>query len=253
MPQASVKSSRAIPPEMPSDANQPPRHIAVIMDGNGRWAAERSLPRIAGHRQGAEAVRRCVQGCIDLGVEYLTLYAFSSENWKRPVDEVDALMGLLRLYVSKEIDELNRNGVKVRFIGDLVPLAHDIKKLIESAEEKTRDNERLTLSIALNYGSQAEITAAARHIAEEVAAGRMAPEEVDEDSVARFLYTRDLPDPDLVIRTSGEQRLSNFLLWQSAYSELLFLDAYWPDFDEDMLAAAVEEYCLRERRFGARS
>lgn len=229
-----------------------PRHIAVIMDGNGRWAAERKLPRAAGHKQGAEAVRRCVKGCIAQGVECLTIYAFSSENWQRPRAEVDALMGLLRLYIRQELKELNRNGVCIRFIGDRVELADDICALLHEAEELTRDNAVLSLTIALNYGSQKEIAAAARRLAEKVASGEMRPEDITVETLAEQLDTSGLPDPDLVIRTSGEMRLSNFLLWQSAYSELLFIDQYWPDFSEETLAAAVAEFGARERRFGAR-
>jgi undecaprenyl diphosphate synthase len=229
-----------------------PRHIAIIMDGNGRWAASKRLPRAAGHRQGAEAVRRCVKGCIAQGVECLTLYAFSSENWKRPADEVSALMSLLRLYIRQELKDLNKNGVCIRFIGDRTALASDICSLLEEAEEFTRENQKLILTIALNYGSQREIAAAARRLAEMVAAGEMQPADITAETLAGQLDTSDLPDPDLVIRTSGEKRLSNFLLWQSAYSELLFIDEYWPDFTEETLALAVAEFAARDRRFGAR-
>lgn len=230
-----------------------PRHIAVIMDGNGRWAADKKLPRAAGHQQGAEAVRRCVKGCMAQGVEYLTLYAFSSENWKRPADEVSALMSLLRLYIRQELKELNKNGVCIRFIGDRAALADDICALLEEAEEFTRGNSELVLTIALNYGSQKEIVVAARRLAEMVAAGELQPADITAELLAGQLDTSELPDPDLVIRTSGEMRLSNFLLWQSAYSELLFIDEYWPDFSEETLAQAVVEFGARERRFGARN
>lgn len=243
---------------MPVTDTQPetaamPRHIAIIMDGNGRWAAGKRLPRAAGHQQGAEAVRRCVKGCIAQGVQCLTLYAFSSENWKRPAEEVSALMGLLRLYLRREIKELNKNGVCIRFIGERSALDDDICALLEEAEETTRDNQKLILTIALNYGSHKEIAAAARRLAEKVAAGEMQPEEITAETLAGQLETNGLPDPDLVIRTSGEMRLSNFLLWQSAYSELLFIDEYWPDFTEETLARAVAEFGARDRRFGARS
>ncbi len=235
-----------------SATQQPPRHIAIIMDGNGRWARARMLPRVAGHRRGADAVRRSVEACIDLGVGYLTLYAFSSENWKRPTEEVDDLMGLLRHYLKQELRDLHKNGVRVRFIGVRDRLAADIIDLIQEAEALTRDNRNLTLVIAINYGGQAEIAAAARAIAEAVAAGALAPEAIDETVFARHLDTHDMPDPDLIIRTSGEKRLSNFLLWQAAYSEFIFTDVYWPDFDKATLAAAIEEYHCRERRYGAR-
>ena len=230
-----------------------PTHIAIIMDGNGRWAKKRLLPRAAGHRKGADAVRRAVKGCIEHGVSYLTLFAFSSENWKRPADEIDDLMGLLRLYIRQELEQLKANGVKVRFIGDLGAFSDDIRDLIADAEEATDGNEKLVLSIALNYGSQAEIVRAARAVSEEVAAGRLRPEDITEEVFAAHLHTQGLPDPDLLIRTSGEKRLSNFLLWQSAYTEFLFLDILWPDFDRKALAAAIHEFQSRDRRFGARN
>ncbi|RMF14449.1 MAG: isoprenyl transferase [Alphaproteobacteria bacterium] len=229
-----------------------PRHVAIIMDGNGRWAAARGLPRALGHRQGAEAVRGAVRTARSLGIEVLTLYAFSSENWKRPADEVRDLMALLRLYLRREIAELDRNDVRMRFIGDRTALSSDLQELIAHAERKTAENRGLQLVLAVNYGGRNEIVCAARRLAEEVAAGRLAPAEIDEDAFARHLELADLPDPDLVIRTSGEQRLSNFLLWQSAYSELLFLDCLWPDFDEATFRQAVADYTARERRFGGR-
>jgi len=227
-----------------------PRHIAIIMDGNGRWAKQRSLPRIAGHKAGAEAVRRSVQGCLKEGVDYLTLYAFSSENWKRPADEVDALMGLLRLYIKQEIKQLHKNGVRVRFIGDRNGLAKDIIRLIEDAEDLTAGNARLVMTLALNYGARAEIVAAARQIADDVASGELRVGQVDEELFSTKLQTAGMPDPDLIIRTSGEQRISNFLLWQIAYSEFLFLDSYWPDFDEAALKCAIAQYHDRDRRYG---
>ncbi len=228
-----------------------PRHVAIIMDGNGRWAKARGLPRIAGHRRGADAVRRVVTGCRELGIDFLTLYAFSSENWKRPADEVDDLMGLLRLYIRRELAELHRNNVRMRFIGDRSGLAADIVALIENAEQNTRANDGLTLVVALNYGSHDEIVRACRRIVGEALHGDVAPDEIDEALFRRHLETADLPDPDLLIRTSGEQRLSNFLLWQAAYTELVFVETLWPDFAKADLEAAIAEYRRRERRYGA--
>ncbi len=229
---------------------KPPTHVAIIMDGNGRWASARGLPRSLGHRKGADAVREVVKGCREMGIGYLTLYAFSSENWKRPASEVLDLMDLLRLYIRREIDELDRNGVRIRIIGDRSRLAADIVDLVERAETRTAANRGLTLVIALNYGSQNEIVAACRKLAAEAAAGRLDPAAIDADLFARHLETADIPDPDLVIRTSGEQRLSNFLLWQSAYAELAFIDTLWPDFDRNHLARAVADFQRRERRYG---
>lgn len=231
-------------------APAPPRHVAIIMDGNGRWAKARGLPRNLGHRQGVDAVREVVRTCRQLGIQYLTLYAFSSENWKRPESEVAGLMELLRLYIRRELDELARNGVSIRMIGDRSRLAPDIVDLIADAEAKTRDNRTLTLVIALSYGGQDEIVEACRRLAEQVAAGKLSPQEITTASLASHLQTVGIPDPDLIIRTSGEQRLSNFLLWQSAYSELIFVDKLWPDFSSQDLAAAVEEFQRRERRYG---
>jgi undecaprenyl diphosphate synthase len=227
-----------------------PTHVAIIMDGNGRWARARGLPRAAGHRQGAEAVRRTVRAAGEIGIGYLTLFGFSSENWKRPFAEVDDLMGLLRLYLRREIAELHANNVRLRVIGDRNRLSTDIVSLIENGEAHTRDNTGLTLVLALSYGGRAEIALAARRIAEEVASGRLAPERIDEACVSEHLGTAGIPDPDLLIRTSGEQRISNFLLWQSAYAELVFLDTLWPDFDRAQLEAAVREFGRRERRYG---
>ena len=230
-----------------------PRHVAIIMDGNGRWARARGLPRIAGHRQGAEAVRRTVVSGLELGIEYLTIFAFSSENWKRPEREIDDLMGLLRLYLRNEIGELSRQGVRVRFIGDRDRLSRDIRSLIDEAERTTDANQAITLTIALNYGSRQEIVRAVRRLARDVATGALAPEHVDEAVFGRYLDTSDMPDPDLLIRTSGEQRLSNFLLWQSAYTELVYLPTLWPDFKKADLESAVTEFQRRERRYGATS
>jgi undecaprenyl diphosphate synthase len=206
---------------------------------------------VAGHKRGAEAVRRTITAAGELGVRYLTLYGFSSENWKRPADEVDDLMGLLRHYLRGEIAELHRNGVRLRVIGDRARLAPDIVALIENAEAMTGANTGLNLIVALSYGARAEITDAVRRIAESAAAGKTAPSSIDEETVTRALWTADIPDPDLVIRSSGEKRLSNFLLWQSAYAELVFVDTLWPDFGKDDLLAAVGEFQRRERRYGA--
>ena len=230
-----------------------PRHVAIIMDGNGRWAKARGLPRAAGHQRGASAVRKVVEGCVDLGISYLTLYAFSSENWKRPPAEVDDLMGLLRLYLRREISDLNGNNVRVRFIGMRHDLAKDIRALIDEAEGVTAGNDGMTLVIALNYGSHNEILAACRRLAEQAAAGTLVPADIDQGAFERCLDTSDIPHPDLIIRTSGEQRLSNFLLWQAAYAELMFIDTLWPDFCLANLEQAVDEYQRRDRRYGAAS
>ena len=229
-----------------------PRHVAIIMDGNGRWAASRHLPRIAGHREGARAVRRTIEAAIRHGVEWLTIYAFSSENWRRPAGEVLDLTGLLRQYLRTEIAELAKNGVRLRFIGDRTRFDTDIQNDLAQAEESTANNTRLNLTVALSYGSRSEILGAARAMAEAMREGRLDPEAVTEACFGRFLATDGIPDPDLIIRTSGEQRLSNFLLWQAAYAELAFLDVLWPDFGDTHFAAAMAEYARRERRFGAR-
>jgi undecaprenyl diphosphate synthase len=228
-----------------------PRHIAIIMDGNGRWAQARGLPRIAGHRRGAEAVRRTLTAASELGIPYLTLFGFSSENWKRPLAEIDDLMGLLRHYLRGEIAELHRNGVRLRVIGERRRLAPDIVTLIANAEALTRDNPGVNLTIALSYGGRAEIITAMRALAAKAAAGELPPEKIDEAAFARHLFTADLPDPDLLIRTSGEQRISNFLLWQCAYSELVFVKTLWPDFGRPDLEQAIADYGGRERRYGA--
>ncbi len=240
---------------LPSATGGPPLpvHVAIIMDGNGRWARARGLPRIAGHRRGAESVRRAVTAAAELGIRYLTLFGFSSENWKRPSTEVDDLMGLLRHYLRGEIAELHKNGIRLRVIGDRAKLAPDIVTLIANAEEMTRGNAGLTLVVALSYGSRAELTAAARALALAVRDGSLAPEAIDEAAVERHLSTADIPDPDLLIRTSGEKRLSNFLLWQSAYTELVFMDTLWPDFGRNELEEAIREFQRRERRYGASS
>jgi len=228
-----------------------PRHIAIIMDGNGRWAAARGLPRIAGHRRGAEALRRTVAAAGELGVPYLTLFGFSSENWKRPPSEIDDLMGLLRHYLRGEIADLHRNGVRLRIIGDRGRLAPDIVTLIDNAEALTRDNGGVNLTVALSYGGRAEIVAVARALAQKAAVGALDPERIDEAAIECHLFTADLPDPDLLIRTSGEQRISNFLLWQCAYAELVFTKTLWPDFGRGDLEQAIADYGCRERRYGA--
>jgi undecaprenyl diphosphate synthase len=229
-----------------------PRHIAIIMDGNGRWARARGLPRVAGHRQGAEAVRRTVTAAAELGIAYLTLFGFSSENWGRPSVEVLDLMGLLRHYLRGEVAEMHRQGARLRFIGQIDRFDPDIVALIAEAEALTRGNARVNVTIALSYGGRAEIVAAMRAIAHCVAAGELAAEDVSEELIARRLFTGGLPDPDLLIRTSGEQRISNFLLWQCAYSELVFTKTLWPDFSRRDLEAAIADYGGRERRYGAR-
>ncbi|BBK32039.1 undecaprenyl pyrophosphate synthetase [Stella humosa] len=234
----------------PADGHVP-RHVAIIMDGNGRWARARGLPRAAGHRQGAEAVKRTVRAAGDLGVRYLTLFGFSSENWKRPEPEVNDLMGLLRHYLRAEIAELHANGVRLRVIGDRNRLARDIRALIENAEATTGANEALNLTVALSYGGRQEIVGAVRRLADDIRAGLIAPDQIDEATLAGRLDTRDLPDPDLLIRTSGEQRISNFMLWQSAYTELHFTPTLWPDFGHAQLDEALRDFGSRERRFGA--
>jgi undecaprenyl diphosphate synthase len=227
-----------------------PRHVALIMDGNGRWAAKRGLPRFEGHRRGVEALRRAVRAAIQMGVEYLTVYSFSVENWSRPREEVQSLMGLLHRFIRNDLAELNANNVRVRVIGARDDLTKDVAELLCEAERVTKDNSGLTLVVAFNYGARQEIAAAARAIAEAVVEGRLSLDEIDTDAISARLHTADIPDPDLIIRTSGEQRLSNFLLWQAAYAEFAFLPINWPDFDEAAFKAAVDDYAHRDRRFG---
>ena len=227
-----------------------PRHVGIIMDGNGRWAAARGLPRFEGHRRGVEAVRRSVRAAMDLGIDYLTVYSFSSENWSRPPQEVAYLMGLLKRFIRNDLAELHQNGVRVRIIGLREGLDPEIRSLLDEAEELTRGNQRLTLVIAFNYGSRQEIAIAARRLANKVLAGEMSVEEIDVAAVSAELDTSEVPDPDLIIRTSGEQRLSNFLMWQAAYAEFVFLPLHWPDFDREAFEKALREYASRERRFG---
>ena len=227
-----------------------PRHVAIIMDGNGRWAKARGLPRAAGHRQGAEAARKVLRAAGEAGVECLTLYAFSSENWRRPETEVSDLMGLLRLYIGRELDALHREGVRVKILGDHGAFSPETAKMIDAAVARTAGNKRMTLAVALNYGSRGELVNAVRGIAARVGAGDLAPDAIDEAAIEGALDTADLPPLDLLIRTSGEQRLSNFLLWQAAYAELLFVGTLWPDFDADALRACLAEFAVRERRYG---
>jgi undecaprenyl diphosphate synthase len=234
------------------EATPPPRHVAIIMDGNGRWAAQRGMPRVAGHRAGAEAVRKTLRAAVECGVEVLTLYAFSSENWRRSEEEVSDLKGLLRFYLERELNELEREGVQLRLIGDHSAFGTELAERLERAVERTAGNRRLTLVIALNYGSRGEIARAARLLAERVGRGEISAEVIDEAQLGSELMTSDWPELDLLIRTSGEKRLSNFLLWQAAYAELLFVDTLWPDFDEASFKSALAEFSARQRRFGGR-
>ncbi len=228
-----------------------PTHVAIIMDGNGRWAKANNLPRTAGHQRGAKSAKEAVRYAMDLAIPYLTLYGFSSENWKRPANEVNDLMGLLRFYLRSEVKSLAENGVRLRVIGERDRLGKDIVSLIDDAENRTRNNSALTLTIALSYGGRTEITLSARHICEDVMAGKVNIEDIDEHLFSRYLFTDGLPDPDLLIRTSGEKRISNFLLWQLAYAEFVFVDTLWPDFSRAEFQAAIDEFQRRERRYGA--
>lgn len=230
----------------------PPRHVGIIMDGNGRWATARRLPRKVGHSKGVDALRSITKAATELGISYLTLYAFSSENWFRPADEVSDLMGLLRQFVRRDLDELHRNNVVIRVIGERADLAPDIAQCVIDAETRTRDNTGLKLMLAFNYGGRNEIVHAVAEIARKAADGQLDPASVDLALIESHLYTAGIPDPDLIIRTSGEQRLSNFLVWQSAYTEFVFVDTLWPDFTKAHLMHALSEYHRRERRFGAR-
>jgi undecaprenyl diphosphate synthase len=242
MPEAEVPES--------TPAYEVPHHIAVIMDGNGRWAAARGLPRAEGHRRGVEALRRTIRAAGEIGIGIITIFSFSAENWSRPASEVHELMGLLRRFIRNDLAELHRSNVRVRIIGEREGLDPDIARLLTEAEELTRGNSGLTLVVAFNYGARQEIARAARRMAEQIVNGAFKTADVTMETLGRFLDAPDLPDPDLIIRTSGEQRLSNFLLWQSAYSELVFVPTYWPDFDRATLEAAILDYQQRERRFG---
>lgn len=247
MTSLAAQAAGAIPA---SAAGVVPRHVAIIMDGNGRWAKKRFLPRLAGHRAGVEAVRRVTRAARAMGIEALTLYAFSSENWRRPESEVSDLMGLLRHFIRSDLDELARENVRLRVIGDYRRFAPDLVQMVDDAIGRTKGNNGPILAIALNYGAQAELAAAARRLAERTRSGELDPADIDAQAIEAELDTRELPPLDLLIRTSGEQRLSNFLLWQVAYAELLFVDTLWPDFGEAELRAAVDAFGLRQRRYG---
>ncbi len=243
--QMAIAQGGGLPPALP-------RHVAIIMDGNGRWAKRKHLPRAMGHKQGVEAVRRVVTAAKDMGIEALTLYAFSSENWKRPEDEVAGLMGLLRAFLTKELDRLVKDNVRLKILGDYSVMPGDVTKLIDEAVARTAVNTGPLLAIALNYGARDEMLRAVRSLAGKVAAGEMAPDQIDETAFEAALYTADMPPLDLIIRTSGELRLSNFLLWQAAYAELYFTDILWPDFTAAHFAEAVASFSSRERRYGGR-
>jgi undecaprenyl diphosphate synthase len=232
------------------DGFDSPRHVAIIMDGNGRWAAARGLPRVEGHRRGVEALRKTVRAANELGISILTIFSFSSENWSRPPSEIRDLLGLLRRFIRNDLVDLHKNNIRVRVIGERDDLDPDIRRLLQEAEDLTRGNDGFTLVVAFNYGARQEIARAARRLVTEVAEGRLAASAITPELLSRHLDAPDIPDPDVIIRTSGEQRLSNFLLWQSAYSELVFVPINWPDFDRAALEGAIAEYRRRERRFG---
>ena len=247
---AGVTDATTSPLQRRSDSFAVPRHVAIIMDGNGRWAAARGLPRVEGHRRGVEALRKTVRAARELGVSCLTIFSFSSENWSRPQSEIKDILALLRRFIRNDLAELHRSNVRVRVIGEREDLARDIRLMLQEAEDLTRLNDGLTLVVAFNYGARQEIARAARRLALEVAAGRLAADAISVELIGRHLDTAELPEPDVIIRTSGEQRLSNFLLWQAAYSELIFVPINWPDFDRAALEEAIAEYRRRERRFG---
>ncbi|NNE21776.1 MAG: isoprenyl transferase [Rhizobiales bacterium] len=227
-----------------------PRHVAIIMDGNGRWAHQRSLPRSAGHKQGVEAVRRAVRAALELGIEYLTIYSFSSENWSRPPGEVNYLLDLLRRFIRQDVVDLHAADVRVKVVGDRTSLSADIVTMLDECEHLTRNNKSLNLVVAFNYGGRQELVHAAQQMAAQVSAGQLALDDIDPDEFTRHLYTSGTPDPDLLIRTSGEKRISNFLLWQLAYAEFVFIEEHWPDFNQESFERAIDEYVGRERRFG---
>ena len=243
-----MSNAAPIAPEV--DRSDAPLHVALIMDGNGRWAAARGLPRAEGHRRGVDALRRVVRAAHELGIGYLTIFSFSSENWSRPAAEIGDLFGLLRRFIRNDLASLHRDGVRVRVIGEREGLEPDICALLSEAEELTRNNSCLTLVVAFNYGSRQEIVRAAQRLAREVAEGNRDPDTIDTETLGNYLDAPDIPHPDLIIRTSGEQRLSNFLLWQAAYSKLVFVPMHWPDFDKAALEGAIAEFARRERRFG---
>ncbi|MDB5502173.1 MAG: di-trans,poly-cis-decaprenylcistransferase [Tardiphaga sp.] len=242
--------SNAAAPATDGSDRSTPLHVAIIMDGNGRWAAARGLPRAEGHRRGVDALRRVVRASHELGIQYLTIFSFSSENWSRPATEIRDLFGLLRRFIRNDLASLHADGVCVRVIGEREGLDPDIRSLLSEAEDLTRGNTRLNLVVAFNYGSRHEIAKAAQRLAQEVADGKRTPDSINADALGQYLDAPDIPDPDLIIRTSGEQRLSNFLMWQAAYSELVFVPIHWPDFDKAALEGAIAEYSRRERRFG---
>lgn len=226
------------------------QHIAIIMDGNRRWAKEKHLPSAMGHQKGVQSLKTVLKACHSFGVKYLTVYAFSTENWNRPKEEVNFLMSLLANTIKNELKELDENDVRIKFIGKISELNNELKTILSNAEEKTKNNSGVRLQIAFNYGSRAEITNALKEIAKDISEGKLNAEDISEQIIQEKLYTKDIPDPDLLVRTGGEQRLSNYLLWQSAYSEIYVTDTYWPDFDKDSLAQAITEYSERTRRFG---
>ncbi|QPQ55720.1 isoprenyl transferase [Allosphingosinicella flava] len=245
-----IPASAASRPDSGGASPSVPRHVAIIMDGNGRWAKKRGLPRAAGHKAGAESVRKVLKAAGEAGVQCLTLYAFSSENWRRPETEISDLMGLLRFYLKAELSALHKQGVRIKIIGDYKVFPEDIVKMLEDAMALTAGNDRLTLAVALNYGSRDEMARAARILAGQVAAGSMKADAITPEAVDNLLYTADLPPLDLLIRTSGECRLSNFLLWQAAYAEMLFVDTLWPDFGGEAFRGALDDFARRERRYG---
>lgn len=232
------------------DCHKLPRHIAIIMDGNGRWAKQHALGRIRGHRKGAQAVSNTVEACREIGIGYLTLFAFSSENWGRPAEEVDALMQLLDDYLDKEAPRLQKQEIRLSTIGDIGRLTGPVREKLQSVKGLTRNNTKMVLTLALSYGSRDEMISAVKAVANDIREGKLQPEQIDKDMFSRYLYTSDLPDPDLLIRTSGEYRISNFLLWQLAYTEMYFTDILWPDFGKEEILKAIAVYSSRERRFG---
>lgn len=234
-----------------TDSFSIPRHIAIIMDGNGRWATQRGKPRTFGHKEGVNAVQRTVEAMAEIGVRYLTLFGFSTENWKRPQEEVSELMGLLKMYLKSKTGEMHKNNVRLTVIGDRSRMDSEIVRLIDNAEDLTRNNDKLHVQVALSYSGRYDITQAAQALARAAAAGTINPDEIDEGIFAQALQTAEIPDPDLLIRTSGEKRISNFLLWQCAYSEYYFTDTYWPDFGKDDIVKAIESFATRDRRFGS--